>query len=385
MGKENRKKRRRLIAGIFLILWAVFALVNAFFPPKKTSVRERRELAAFPSVTLERLLDGRFESDFETYASDQILGRDVFATINMVYNRILGVPEINGVWIGRDGWLLQDPEKVPSEAPGALLAVNRLSDDWGFRVTLAVVPDAASVMEDKLPLGAKGEKIGEIENDFDALLDRGLNETVRVADVYEALSAASETTEVYYRTDHHWTTEGAYAALPVILKTFGKEAKSYRMLPVTDEFQGTLSSKSGIYNSKDVICIPVSEADPDVPVTVKTEGKDGLRTSVFSAEGLQSDDPYRVFLGGNDGMVTVTTGREGGRLLVFKDSYFNCLLPMMLENFSEIVIIDPRFYDGDPERLLLSMRDAEVLVCYSMSGFLSDRYLSWVVPERSRK
>ena len=123
---------------------------------------------------------------------------------------------------------------------------------------------------------------------------------------------------------------------------------------------------------------------PDEPVLVQVDGENGLRTSVYRLDALSSDDPYLVFMGGNYGKCTITTGETGkGRLLVFKDSYFNCLLPMLLEQYSEIVLIDPRYFDDDPELLLLSMQDAQVLVCYSRAGFLTDLRLNRIIPERA--
>ena len=391
MDQNERQKRilmRRgfLLAMIFMGLWTAASLVNAFFPKKAMSSSERRALAQFPKVSIGRLLDGRFEEDFEEYAKDQIMARDALAALDVSASRGLGNAYASGVWIGRDGWLLEDPEIwTAEEAPSALEGVNRLAKDWGYDVTLAVIPEAAEILPQKLPWAANGAKLSkECRASWEKLLSEKLQSGVTVCDVSEVMAAASEKEDVYYHTDHHWTTQGAMSALPVIMKGLGGSAGEYKLLKVCSDFQGTLASISGVHSAEDEIWIPVAADGKAEPVIVRVEGEEGLRTSVFSMEGLQSDDPYTVFMGGNYGKFTVTTGEAGkGTLLVLKDSYFNCLLPMLLKNYSEIVVVDPRYYDGDPEMLLLSMKGAKVLVCYSRATFLTDQSLGRLVPERT--
>ena len=391
---ENERKKRQLIrrgfilATVFMLLWTAVSLVNAFFPKKKMSTSERRALAQFPKVSIARLLDGRFEEDFEEYAKDQMIGRDALAALDVSASRALGNSLSSGVWIGKNGWLLEDPEIwTAEEAPSALEAVNRLAKDWGFDVTLAVVPEAAEVLSEELPWAANGDKLAErCGRSWQELLAGHLEAGVTVCDLDDALQRASENADVYYHTDHHWTTDGALACLPAIMKGLGQSAGEYELLRVCDDFQGTLASISGVHGVKDEIYVPVPKGRADEPVIVRVEGETGVRTSVYSVDGLNSDDPYTVFMGGNYGKFTVTTGQGGKeKLLVLKDSYFNCLLPMLLENYSEITVVDPRYYDGDPELLLLSMKGTRVLVCYSRATFLTDESLGRLVPEKTSK
>ena len=384
--QPNPTRKGFLLARVFLVLWIVVALVNALLPSKEISVRERRALAGFPEFTLQRVLDGRFEEEFEAYAKDQVLGRDALVTLNAAGSRALGNVYASGVWIGKDGWLIEDPVRLsPENEPPALAAVRRLASGWGFEVALAVIPEAAEILYDRLPWAADGAALaGTCRTSWAALLDAHPLPGVTVCDTAPALSAAVSRTQVYYRTDHHWTTAGALAALPVILEGLGKEAGTFELLKVCDSFRGTLASASGVYGTADEIDVPVPVGRPDEPVLVQVDGENGLRTSVYRLDALSSDDPYLVFMGGNYGKCTITTGETGkGRLLVFKDSYFNCLLPMLLEQYSEIVLIDPRYFDDDPELLLLSMQDAQVLVCYSRAGFLTDLRLNRIIPERA--
>ena len=367
---DKRKMIRRgfLLAMVFMLLWVLASVVNAFFPKRSMSARERRALQGFPEITLARLLDGRFEADFEEFAKDQIVGRDALVSLDAAVSRGTGNVLSSGVWIGKDGWLIEDPviwDSASGEIPSALEGVNRLAKDWGFDVTLAVVPEAAEILPDKLPWVADGEKLAKrSQESWDALMAAYLGANVKVAEVTEALREAAEknadadaaegrkkAAELYYHTDHHWTTYGAQTALTAILKPLGETAGTYELLKVSDSFQGTLASMAGVHSVQDEIYVAAPKDRADVPVIIRIEGTEGIRTSVYSMEGLQSDDPYTVFMGGNYGKFTVTTGQAArGKLLVLMASYFNCLLPMLLENFSEITVVDPRYYDGDPAR-----------------------------------
>ena len=412
LNKRKMIRRGFILAMVFMLLWVLASAVNAFFPKRSMSVSERRTLAGFPKITLSRLLDGRFESDFEEYAKDQIMGRDALAALDAAVSRGTGNVLSSGVWIGKDGWLIEDPERWDGEElPSALLGVNRLAGEWGYDVTLAVIPEAAEILPDRLPWAADGEKLAEkCRTSWEELL-KHLDPAVRTADVTSALQHAAEkrsedqkpqegqgasekqnpqdglpvtaNEDLYYHTDHHWTTFGAKTALPVILGSLGETAGEYELLKVCGDFQGTLASISGVHRVKDEIYIAAPKDRASEPVIVRVDGEEGVRTSVYSMEGLRSSDPYTVFMGGNYGRFTVTTAESGkGKLLVFKDSYFNCLLPMLLENYSEITVVDPRYFDGDPRLLLLSMKDADVLVCYSRATFLSDQSLGRLVPEK---
>ncbi len=384
--KKDKKDRAALPGLIFMLLWLLFALVNAVYPKKDVSASERRELAAFPSLGGGSLLDGRFERGFEEYAKDRILGRDAMVELDAAVSRALGNSLSGGVWIGRDGRLFSDPVIHAGEAaPSALAAVNRLADSWGFDVTLAVVPEAAEILTDDLPWAADGERLAEkCRTSWATVLAEDLSPRVRACDVTGPLLRASEKEDVYYHTDHHWTTAGARAALPEILKGLDQKAEAYTLEKVSSSFCGTLAAASGIRGAADEIFIPVPADGKETPVTVRIEGLDGVRTSVYAMEELESDDPYRVFMGGNYGMFTVKTAQEGKeKLLVLKDSYFNCLLPMLLRNYSEIAVVDARYFDGDPELLLYSMKGARVLVCYSRATFLTDQSLDRLIPEKA--
>jgi hypothetical protein len=188
--------------------------------------------------------------------------------------------------------------------------------------------------------------------------------------------------QAYYRSDHHWTTEAAFCTLPAVRSALGLDQDSIPAmtpLAVCNDFVGSLAAKSGFsVLKKDTIFIYRSDAEPAYIVT--DPAAQTKRATVYSLEGLKSSDPYTVFLGGNTGHLNILTDRaDGGKLLVFKDSYFNCFLPFLLGDYREIDIIDPRYYYEDLEDLILAGGYDRVLFFYDLNTLAEDTSLALVL------
>ncbi|MBR6898031.1 MAG: hypothetical protein IKN24_07650 [Lachnospiraceae bacterium] len=378
-GRRKKDPARKLIC-VYLIpaVWIAFALINALLPARAYSDRERRSLAQFPSAENGAVLDGRFEEGFEEYAKDQVVGRDALMSAYCAVKSATFNRENGGVYRCADGYLMDMP-KVPGEGlPSAYSALLRACDIWQD-ITLLAVPAAADVCSDLLP-GYAREGTRERLEAFSELTDK-LPSSVNVCDVRDALLKAYEGgTQVYYRTDHHWTSAGAYEAYKELMKLWGMEAKEYKLLPVCGGFGGTLAAKYGAALKTDTIDIPVPDRMP--MILVRISGQTGYTTTIYDMDAVDGPDPYTVFMGGNYGEVTIKTSHKGaGKLLVFKDSYFNALLPYLLDDFEEITFIDPRFYDGDATLLASQYRDRKVLVCYSRNTFLEDNSFTLVIEQ----
>ena len=120
---------------------------------------------------------------------------------------------------------------------------------------MIVVPDAAAVLTDKLPSFAPVPDQKEMLDKLYASLETDLT----MIDVYPALYSHREE-ELYYRTDHHWTTLGAFYAFSAAAGTLGSspEDNKNQFYPVTEDFKGTLASRSGYYGQKDTCLLYTS-------------------------------------------------------------------------------------------------------------------------------
>ena len=381
---ESRVSRRKRSATIcelyplllFLLLVLIFAVCRLSSPDRERSESENRLLAQRPSVTAASLEDGSFCKALEEWYADQFAGRDGWISLNLTGQRLLGRHESGDVYLGSGGYLLARPAEPSEELLAEKTdAVRRFAGAFPeVNTTVAVVPSAAVILTDRMPKNAPAG------NQLDTLagIRASLDGAVACPDLAAALAPYAGD-YIYYKTDHHWTSLGAYRAYEALADPLGlTDLCSFRPLPVTDSFEGTLASRSGSHRAKDVIDIYVPETDILYYVNYTDTGEKSR--SLYQSACLEEKDQYTVFFGGNHPLVEIVTTNNNDRcLLVLKDSYANCFLQFLTPYFEKILMVDPRYYYDDPALLLSSERVTDVLILYSADMFLTDTSLTDVL------
>jgi len=385
MDTETRSSRsRRQSPGAFelyaLLLFAVLVLIFAIrclaTPDREMSESENRLLAQRPSVSAAALADGSFFGALEDWYADQFPGRDGWISLNLTGQRLLGRHESGNVYLGREGYLLARPE-IPDEGllSAKTDAIRRFAGAHPeLNVTVAVVPSAASILTDRLPNNAPTEGQLRILSDIRA----ALGQAAACPDMAAALSPYAGD-YIYYKTDHHWTSLGAYRAYEALAAPLGlTDLCPFRPMPVSDSFEGTLASRSGSHRAKDTIEIYVPETDIMYYVNYPDTGVKSR--SLYQSACLEEKDQYTVFFGGNHPLVDIATTNNNDRcLLVLKDSYANCFMQFLTPYFERILMVDPRYYYDDPALLLSSEKVTDVLILYSADTFMTDTSLTDVL------
>jgi len=376
-------KKRRLL---FLRATAILALALALLldaalllSPRRTfSPLENRNLQQRPALTLRALASGRFETRFDTFLADQFPFRDAWVGLKAALDRLAGRTESNGVLLGRDGCLIQrfvaPDEDAYARTRDALAAfLNRHGDLPQY---VMVAPTAATVLRDKLPaLADAGDESGYLDR---LAADLAATPAAFVDLRADFADAAARGEQLYFRTDHHWTADGARLAYLALARAAGLSGESadYERVLLSDCFQGTLSAASGFRmgDSEDLWAwLPVGDG-PDYVVTWVAENRRGA--SLYAPECLDTRDKYAVYLGGNFPEVRVETTVDTDRtLLVLKDSYANALIPFLLPDYHRIVVVDPRYFTGDLEVLIQAEGVTEILLLYNAVTLAQDTAL----------
>ena len=105
-------------------------------------------------------------------------------------------------------------------------------------------------------------------------------------------------------------------------------------------------------------------------------GENRRSASLFREECLDTRDQYAVFLGGNFPEVRIETTVANDRtLLLLKDSYANCMVPLLTAGYHRIVVVDPRYFTGDLEVLMGAEGVNEILVLYNAQTLSGDTAL----------
>lgn len=376
---RQRKVQEKLVGIIFILTLFLFLIINVIVPDREKSVQENRMLVTKPKFRLSSLISGDYDEKFEAYMDDQFVGRDMWRKLKVAVDRIGGSRLENGVYIGTNGQLLEQIEVADENHLAAnIKAIKSFSESQSkIPVRMMLVPDAANVLNHSLPALAKPED----QTQMFSMVRKDLGDSVEWIDVSTELNK-HKTEKIYYKTDHHWTTLGAFYAFQAAAPSLGIDGDlsgKYVSYTVSDSFNGILASKSGVnFGEKEQIDIYVpTEEDTDLIVDYVDEGK--RSTSLYDSSKLKEKDQYTVFLGGNSSLLDIrTVSTSTKRLLLVKDSFANSFIPFLTPYYREIVVVDPRYYSGTINDLMDSYRISEVLFLYSGNTFFKDNNISGV-------
>lgn len=367
--KKETKTMTAVLGVAMAAIIVVIALLNLILPDKDFSEKENRTLAQMPKFSLTALKEGTYTSDVESYVTDQFVARDLWIRIRSGAEVFLGKYQSNGVYKGDDGYLFEEAVKpVAEETQAKIDAINGFAAMCPYaRISFLMAPNSSNILADKLPAYAP---VYDQNPDMDAVY-AGLGETIAKVDVREAFRGAEE--QIYYRTDHHWTNAGAYLAFRQLCPSMwlDPDMHAHTKLVLTEDFSGTLASKSGFSTEPDNIQTHVPANAADYMVSYVNEGKE--TASIFWPEKLDVNDKYTVFFGGNYAQVDIRTANpDRGKLLIIKDSYANSMVPFLIPYYGKIVMVDPRYYNGDIYDLIRQENFSQILFLYNANTFFED-------------
>ena len=353
---------RHILLGACVLFTVLMLLLFIVLPDNSFSEMENRSLEGIPSFDRTDLLNGSFMKNAEKWAADQFPGRTGWVRIRTETARIAGQNRIGGVYICDGGYLMEEAVQPDEEFLSRLvqnLTVFRANhQDMNFYMMIA--PTAVTVLRDKLPANAPAEDQNALIRDFYSTMQLVGYTPIDVGDVL----AAKKDEYIYYRTDHHWTTYGAYNAFRHAAGIMGLDPDSvyYNALAVTADFNGTLSGKSCTFgNEEDVISVWFPQ----------------------DREYLEKKDKYSMFLDNMHPLIVIENANaDSGRCLALvKDSYANCFLPFLAQYYRQIDIVDPRYYTENLETLIATDGIDEVLLLYNANTFFSDSSLAGLVAQ----
>ena len=390
-------KKVSAVITIFLLGGLILGLSIADFFTKDRiySEYENRMLAQKPKFSMETLFSGSFSEDYENYITDQFTGRDNWIFIKTMTDVALGKKEVKGVYLAKDGTLIQKhaPEDIDEEEVEKKLALLKELFNWqedredigSFYVM--TIPTADNILTEKLP------DYAPVYSQADFI--RQVKETVgeaHVIDVQETLNAHKEE-KIYYGTDHHWTTLGAYYGYREWAATLGVEPVTYEAETVSTNFLGTMHSQARIPVEPDTIEAYVPQVLHGGADT-QTGAVDGVssgmqvyydlseeyRDTLYEAKYLDTKNQYGYFLDDNHPFIQINTGAtakeaQGKTLFILKDSYANCFVPFLTEHYETIYVMDLRYFRG---KLFPFMEEyaaggnMDILVLYNVIHFIEE-------------
>lgn len=340
--------KNKIFVYVFFIFIFIIPIINIFSEDKRISNTENKELQVFPKISIESILNKEFQDDFEEYSSDQIVGRDWFVRGKNYFELLTLKREISGVYLGSDNYYIErhsikdyDQDKIDEN----ISIIEEFNETYDAEIYL--IANANIALNDKL----------FISNDYD------ISNIPYV--YYDDLD--------FYKTDHHWTTYAAYN----LYKKIVDNPIDYKPVLVNDSFLGTINNKLNIFMKPDSIYKHDSNTNFSVYYDLSKESK-----GLYFDKYLQEKDKYSYFLDGNHGLVEIVNKdiNSDSKILIIKDSYANCFIPFISENYKQVDVIDLRFFNVRVPLYLKAKEYERIIVLYNVDNFLTNTYLKKLSP-----
>ena len=359
--------RNKIITSFFCLLLAVSALVGLFLPDRYYSEREKRTLTQKPQFTIVDFISGNFSDELEDYLTDQVPLRDDWVTLKTYLELAVGKRESGGVYIGKAKYLMGKftaySKKQLSTNANSLANLQKALAKKSISMNTILVPVAAQVLADKLPVYAPAA-------DYSAILQALTDAGVDTVDVLSALAAHSGE-NTYYRTDHHWTSLGAYYAY-CAWRGIEPNADEWTQEVLCTNFRGTT------WNKVPLPTVPAEEITAWYKHeyhNVSYNGGEYETNSIYERKYLSGSDQYAVFLNSNQAQTVISGSGKSGKLLLIKDSYGNTFAQFPVEDYAEVHVLDLRFFKGDVAEYAKENGITDALLLYGVQNFVKDTNL----------
>lgn len=373
MSKRTRTFGRNVLIALFCLYLGGMGAMYMLLPKRDFSENEKRVLAKLPALTARSVADGSFESGFEAWMSDHVPGRDALVGLHAVYEQLSGRNGLDGVILTGDRRLLAAPAAMDeADLARKCARISALAERTGLPTALMLIPENGYMHEGALPPLHARYRDAEA-----AKLVEGALEGVDFL-WPEARYASLSSAELYYRTDHHYTSRGAYEACRLYAEHLGLSMPAMEDYAVetVEGFHGSMYAKAGLWGIP-AEAVELWQRPATEDAAVAFDDREGAR-GLFFREHLREMDKYPVFLDGNHALVTIDTGAEGERLLLVRDSFGHCFAPFAADCFSRIVLADLRYYRGSLTELAREEQVDRILVLYGMDTFMTDSNFGWM-------
>lgn len=355
---------------MFMSVWIILVILNFFNPKKEFSEQENRYLAKLPELTMEKLVSGEYSNEMNEYFNDHFVFRNAWVKVNSSWQTITGKDEINNVYIGKDGYLFEKEdiaEKQLSNFEFAANKINTVAEKLEIPVYAMIVPNSIYINQGKLPEFVESPNQEEIINNMYGIMENSIN-----INVTQIIKEKNKNEQLYFKTDHHMTSEGS----KVLYEEFAKKAEieifnNFEKKIVATNFLGTFDAKSQVLNQEmDVISVYTNKYNLDLEKVIYDLE---IIPSIFKEDYLLKRDKYSYFLNGNNSKVEIHTKQNNGKkLLIIKDSYAHNFAQFLCGNYEEIHLIDPRYYMLNVEQYIQENYITEVLFLYNVSNLAND-------------
>ena len=357
-------KKLTIVISIIVLLFTILFLV---IPKESFSELENRALEQTPQITFENIIDGNYMNKSEKYINDHFPLKNIFLYLKTSFFKLMGFQEINDVYFGKDNYLIENYPEIDYK-DDLIKVINNFSTKVKADIKLMIIPTKIMIYQDKLPSNINYvNQQKEIDQIYSSV-------NVDTIDILDDLNEAKKNYDLFYKTDHHWTSIGAYFGYKAYRESCNLdffELNNLKMKEITNSFLGSTYSKVTNYKQEpDKILI--FKFINNLSVKYVDDNKE--TQSLYNFDYLDKKDKYSLFLDNNHSLINIINSDvETGRLLIIKDSFANSMIPLLVNHYHEIDVIDPRYYKRSISKYISENNIEEVLLIYNYGIIATDK------------
>ena len=358
---------------VFSILVILFTVIDIINSPNEFSELENRKLSQMPILSLKSYIDTSFSSDYEKYINDQFFLRDNWIDLKSRIEYLLGKRENNDIIFGKENYLFKKFTTFNDEMlKNNLNSIITFTNNYNKEVDFFIIPNSYAIYDELTPRYLPLVDQLSLINSINSYLSSKSNDHINTINVAEEL-LKNKDDYIYYKTDHHWTSYGAYLAYLTYMDYLGLEIVDINNLEkiTINNFLGTYYNRSKYFKADSDFITYYNILD----LYIKIDGKEQL--SLMDLDKFKGSDKYSAFLWGNNGLTKVineniSEERKGSSILIFKDSYANSFIQFLSYNYEIIDIIDLRYFKESIRNFMKDKDYNEILIMYSFNNLSSD-------------
>ncbi len=365
------EKKNAIRTVVFLCAIMLVLSIADLLPQEYVSLgREQDTEASVPKPVKETVNNGSFMREYEDYVLEDFVSGENWKAFRTHMDVLRGVREINGVYLGKDDYLIEKhlEEEFEADTIGKRLESMQKLVKAFPQTKLMPVPTADNILTEQLPAFAPFYDQRPLLEQMKSVLGEE-----RVIDVYDTLKEHAQE-QIFYRTDREWTSLGAYYGYVEFTKAYHLPAARYlKQEPekVTEDFRGDLYDKVDMdAKAEEIWMFP---ATLDKKYTITYDGEKSTN-SFYESAYLEGEDKLGYFLDGRHAVTEIERESFSQRkLFVIKDGFGSNMIPLLARHYKTVYVVDLSCYN---DNLIDFMKecdesgDMDVLVLYDCATFV---------------
>ncbi|WCN36848.1 DHHW family protein [Aneurinibacillus uraniidurans] len=387
------------VATFLLIIFGI-GISSIIKPDVERSYTEARKLQQLPTFSEQSFQSGDYFRDMAAYTSDQLAWRDNF--VKMYDRQQLLTPlhatVVNNTVVVDHSWLLEKPtdrfhKELMDNALAGIRYLHKVVKPNDTQIYYASLPYPVLNLQELYPSYLRFRAPAENKKYFLSELNKDDIHVIDLAPRFAQIPAKERET-MYFHTDHHWNIKGAFTAYQMIIEDLNKAGVLHQSPPLTDndiiktqvppgKFVGSWNRQLNMLIDDKVDRPWIYKPKAGFPFNqvrvVAMNGKTYTKLDDVYGAGA-STPPYQystVYTNDHDLMEFENKQANNKlRVLIFKDSYANAMLPFVASHFYQTQVLDLR-YKGDQfnlENYLKSYKPDVVLFLFHDSNLTTPAY-----------